>query len=182
MAALASRARLALLLVALARIGAQSADDAADADVAAAKSQRQKAAEAVQRALDPQPGDATHEHENGTAVTRYEFHSELVFIDKEKGPDRVRVYRTKYHDMRTKGLPSCAVVDGWYLSLNGLPFWPVENVPTGLPAIAAACDFRLKDWPDGKNIRDEVPRDHEDMIVVFSKEKPPDQLYWKSEL
>ena len=34
-------------------------------------------------------------------------------------------------------------------------------------------------WPENKNIRDEVPHEMNDMKVVFSKEKPPDL---KSEL
>jgi hypothetical protein len=66
------------------------------------------------------------------------------------------------------------VVDGWYLSINGLPFWPVENVHNGLPHYAAACDYSFVGWPEDKNLRDEVPRGASDMRVVFSKVKPPD--------
>jgi len=124
---------------------------------------------------------AVAQHANGSDVTRFEFHSELVAVDKER-PHAVRVYRTQKHDSTTRGLPDCGIVDGWYLSLNGLPFWPVASIPTGMHRLAAACDYEFVEWPDGKNIRDEVPSDMGDMRVVFSKVKPPDELYWKSEL
>ena len=109
---------------------------------------------AVAKAL-RSPNDATSHHDNGTAIERYDFHSELVYVDK-KLPHGVKVYRTMNHDKTTRGLPSCATVDGWYLSLGGLPFWPVEFVHKGQPDIAAACDYVFVDWPEGKNIRDEV--------------------------
>ena len=127
---------------------------------------------AAANAIGPNPNDASGYHDNGSSVQRYEFHSELVHVDKDL-PHAVKVYRTMMHDKTTRGLPSCDAVDGWFLSLNGLPFWQVEHVDNGLPHYAAACDYAFKDWPDGKSIRDEVPRLQMDMNVVFSKVEPP---------
>jgi len=129
---------------------------------------------AIQRMVGPRPEDAGHFHQNGSAVSRYAFHSEFVFHVKTRGPNAIKVYRTMQHDKTTRGLPSCSAVSGWYLSLGGSPFWPVVNVPNGLPDIAAACDYDFVEWPEGKNIRDEVPAD-DHMEVVFSKEKPPEK-------
>ena len=152
-----SRHVSSLLLVLL---GYAAADDVVSLDVATpkapppAKPYSSAAEAAVARAL-RSPNDATSHHDNGTAIERYDFHSELVYVDK-KLPHGVKVYRTMNHDKTTRGLPSCATVDGWYLSLGGLPFWPVEFVHKGQPDIAAACDYVFVDWPKGKNIRDEV--------------------------
>ena len=134
--------------------------------------------EAIHR---PDLDHATTHHENGTEVERYEFHSELVYADPKR-PHGVFVYRTLKDDKVTRGLPSCAAVDGWYLSINRLPFWPIQNVPTGLPLVAAKCDYDFVDWPDDKHIFEEVPEEFGDYVVVFSKEKPDDELYWKTEL
>jgi hypothetical protein len=59
---------------------------------------------AAANALGPNPGDATGFHENGTAVERYEFHSELVHVDKDR-PHAVKIYRTLQSDKTTRGLP-----------------------------------------------------------------------------
>ena len=74
---------------------------------------------AANRATGPKEGDAIEWHVNGSQVSRFEFHSELVYINKDRGPNAIKVYRTMHHDKSMRGLPSCAAVDGSYLSLDG---------------------------------------------------------------
>jgi len=118
---------------------------------------------------------------------RYEWHTERVLVEHGH---QVRIDRTNMHDTphgraRTLHmLPACMLVDGWYLSVNDLPFWQVKAFRPKL-AILADCRFEFKDWPEGKDIRDEVPeaRRGKDMKVVFSRHLPPENenLRWKTD-
>ena len=98
---------------------------------------------------------------------------------------KVKIYRTLHEDSgrtEARGFPSCSSVNGWYLSIGGLPFWKVSTEHRGhLEGVAAMCEFTFLDWPEGKNIRDEVPHKSSNMMVVLSKSKPPNHpVLWKT--
>jgi hypothetical protein len=118
---------------------------------------------------------------------RYEFHAEAVLAHADTH-DEVRIYRTNKHPT-DKGsaftlhmLPSCGIVDGWYLSINDSPFWKVKAHPVTNP-IVAQCKYTFVDathWPRGR-----LPKQTGgDTKVVFVREHPAvDPAFkWKDEL
>ena len=118
---------------------------------------------------------------------RYEFHAEAVLAHADTH-DEVRIYRTNKHPT-DKGsafslhmLPSCGIVDGWFLSINDSPFWKVKAHPVTNP-IVAQCKYTFVDathWPRGR-----LPKQTGgDTKVVFVREQPAvDPAFkWKDEL
>jgi len=123
---------------------------------------------------------------------RYEFHAETVHAadthEHHTAHDEVIIYRTNKHDFEHGSaanlhmLPSCKIVDGWYLSINDSPFHKVKALPVA-HEIQAKCAYVYEEgseWP-----RERLSKQTRgDTKVVFVREQPDSdpELKWKDEL
>jgi hypothetical protein len=142
----------------------------------------------------PKPGGSM---ESVAHLERYAFHSLNVLTIRD---DFVEVNRLIMHDTdeggiskETHALPLCGIVDGWYMSLNNLPFVKVSARHHGPMELRyAACEYTILDLPAGRSIIKELPDEAHhhyngpcDMQVVFVKELPKasetKNMVWKTD-